>query len=201
MTRQTHTQALSSRRRSGAPESVPACERWPKPSAVAEQNGPVVHALFRLSRANKTMIGGRLRGLGLANGQELLLLQLWDRDGCSQTDLVDRLGIDPSTVTKMLQRLERGGWVRRAPSRGDGRAAGRRLRGAVTRLWSDLEHETVKGLSADERASLLVLLHKVEDTLHAGGAPTAECEAPVKAGSSPCSGGDETAAADGLCPG
>jgi hypothetical protein len=108
----------------------------------------------------------------------------------------------------MLQRLERGGWVRRAPSRGDGRvtlvsltAAGRRLRGAVTRLWSDLEHETVKGLSADERASLLVLLHKVEDTLHAGGAPTAECEAPVKAGSSPCSGGDETAAADGLCPG
>ena len=208
MTRQADTQGIWSEGDSGAPESVPVCEHWPKTSAVAERSGPVVHALFRLSRMSKTMIGGRLRRLGLANGQELLLLQLWDRDGCSQTDLVDRLGIDPSTVTKMLQRLERGGWVRRTRSGGDRRvtvvsltAAGRRLQGDVTRLWGELEHETVKRLSADERATLLGLLHKVEDTLHAGGAPTAECEAPVKAGSSPCSGGDETAAADGLCPG
>jgi len=67
------------------------------------------------------MIGGALRELGLAPGQELLLMQLWDRDGCSQSDLVDRLGLDPSTVTKMLQRLERDGRVCRSRSGDDGR--------------------------------------------------------------------------------
>ena len=185
MTRQADTQGIWSEGDSGAPESGPVCEHWPKTSAVAERSGPVVHALFRLSRMSKTMIGGRLRRLGLANGQELLLLQLWDRDGC----------IDPSTVTKMLQRLERGGWVRRTRSGGDRRvtvvsltAAGRRLQGDVTRLWGELEHETVKRLSADERATLLGLLHKVEDTLHASGAPAAGGETPA-------------ATADEICPG
>jgi len=150
-----------------------SCDRWPKASEIAEASGPVTHAIFRLSRMNKTMIGGLLRDLGLAPGQELLLLQLWDRDGCSQTDLVGRLGLDPSTVTKMLQRLERDGWVRRAPSDGDGRVTlvtltdkGRRLRGNVTRLWSELEQETTKMLSPTERARLLALLHKVEEGLH-----------------------------------
>ena len=46
----------------------------------------------------------------------------------------------------MLQRLERDGWVRREPSRDDGRVilvtltpAGRDLQDAVTGLWSELE--------------------------------------------------------------
>jgi hypothetical protein len=70
-----------------------ACERWPQPTAVGEQAGAVVHAVFRLSRLNRMMIGGALRELGLAPGQELLLMQLWDRDDCSQTDLVDRKSV------------------------------------------------------------------------------------------------------------
>ena len=151
-----------------------ACDRWPRRAAVAEQAGPVVHAVFRLSRLNRMMISGALRELGLAPGQELLLMQLWDRDGCSQSDLVDRLGLDPSTVTKMLQRLERDGWVCRSPSEDDRRvtivgltAAGRGLRCDVTRLWGELERETVRSLSDGERRSLLALLTKMEQSLHA----------------------------------
>ena len=123
------------------------------------------------------MISGALRELGLAPGQELLLMQLWDRDGCSQSDLVDRLGLDPSTVTKMLQRLERDGWVCRSPSGDDRRVtivglteAGRGLRCDVTRLWGELERETVRSLSDDERRDLLGLLAKMEQSLHAAGA-------------------------------
>ena len=162
----------------GGPATVDAaCERWPRPAAVAEQAGPVVHAVFRLSRLNRMMISGALRELGLAPGQELLLMQLWDRDGCSQSDLVDRLGLDPSTVTKMLQRLERDGWVCRSPSNDDGRvtivgltAAGRGLRCDVTRLWGELERKTVRSLSDDERQTLLALLARMEQSLHASGA-------------------------------
>ena len=156
-----------------APEAL-VCEHWPRSTALAESTGPTVHAVFRLSRMHRTMAGHLLRDLGLAPGQELLLLQLWDRDRCSQTDLVERLGIDPSTVTKMLQRLERDGWVRREPSPDDGRvtlvtltAAGRELQTAVTGIWRQLEHESVKTLTDQERAALLRLLRKVEAALHA----------------------------------
>ena len=157
-----------------APQAL-ACEHWPRTTPLAERTGPTVHAVFRLSRMHRTMAGRLLRDLGLAPGQELLLLQLWDRDGCSQADLVERLGIDPSTVTKMLQRLERDGWVRREPSPDDGRVtlvaltpAGRDLRAAVTDIWRRLEHESVKTLADDERAELLRLLRKVEAGLRAG---------------------------------
>jgi DNA-binding MarR family transcriptional regulator len=156
-------------RRETAPGAALSCEHWPRSTPLAERTGPTVHAVFRLSRMHRTMIGRLLRGLGLAPGQELLLLQLWDRDQCSQTDLVERLGLDPSTVTKMLQRLERDGWVRRELSPSDGRvmvvtltATGRDLQDAVTKLWSELERETVKTLSPGERNELLRLLSKVE---------------------------------------
>ncbi len=158
----------------GAAPDTLVCEHWPRSTALAERTGPTVHAVFRLSRMHRTMAGRLLRDLGLAPGQELLLLQLWDRDRCSQTDLVERLGIDPSTVTKMLQRLERDGWVLREPSPDDGRvtlvtlsAAGRDLQAAVTEIWRQLEHESVKALTGEERAELLRLLRKVEAGLHA----------------------------------
>lgn len=157
------------------PSAIDAvCDHWPRASGVAEQTGPVVHAVFRLSRLHRMMVGGALRELGLAPGQELLLMQLWDRDGCSQTDLVARLGLDPSTVTKMLQRLERDGWVCRAPSGDDGRVtivsltvAGRGLQRHVMSLWSAVERETVRSLSNSERRTLLELLTRVEESLHA----------------------------------
>jgi MarR family transcriptional regulator, organic hydroperoxide resistance regulator len=152
-----------------SPETEFACERHPEPSAIAEQVGPVTHALFRITRMNKSMIGTELRSLGLVNGQELLLLQLWERDGCSQADLGARLGVDPSTVTKMLQRLERDGWVTRAQSALDGRAVvvnltpkGTRMKRRVVDLWAALERETVAALSHDERERLLALLRKVD---------------------------------------
>jgi len=160
--------------RQSAQDEALTCSRFPRPSSVTDEVAPTAHALWRVIRMDKTMMSGRLRSLGLALGQDLLLLQLWDHDGCTQSELVGRLGLDPSTVTKMLQRMERDGWLTRARSGDDGRAsivtlttAGRDLRGQVTALWRELEQETVKTLSADERDELLRLLGKMESGLQA----------------------------------
>jgi DNA-binding MarR family transcriptional regulator len=124
------------------------------------------------------MASDLLRPLGLYAGQELLLLRLRERDGCSQQDLVEAMGLDHSTVTKMLQRLERAGMVTREPSASDRRATlvrltpeGRLLCGKVEDIWTQLEEATVGRLSSSQRQQLRQLLALVEGGLQESRAP------------------------------
>jgi MarR family transcriptional regulator, organic hydroperoxide resistance regulator len=110
-----------------------------------------------------------LRPLGLYPGQELLLMQLAEGERRSQRELADALGIDHSTVTKMLQRLERAGVVARQQSANDRRVVlvylteqGCVHRRAVERMWARMEAATSGGLSAEQHAQLLGLLRRVE---------------------------------------
>ena len=142
---------------------------WPRQSDIAEQKGPLVHAVFRISRKNRAMAAEYLRPLGLYPGQELLLMQLAEGERRSQQELVDALGIDHSTVTKMLQRLERAGVVARQQSADDRRVVlvhlteeGRVRRRAVEEMWTRMEAVTSGGLSEEQHAQLLGLLRRVE---------------------------------------
>ncbi|HET9076034.1 MAG TPA: MarR family transcriptional regulator [Acidimicrobiales bacterium] len=143
--------------------------RWPSESDVAEVTGPVVHALFRLSRKNRSMAGEYLRPFGLFPGQELLLLQLPEGACRSQQELVEALGLDHSTVTKMLQRLERAGVVSREQSHEDRRVVmvqlteqGCAQRRAAEVVWAQLEEATTSCLTDRQRLQLMTLLRKVE---------------------------------------
>lgn len=82
------------------------------------------------------------------------------------------MDLDPSTVTKMLQRLEQAGHVRRRPDPDDGRAVlveatekSCALHDEVRDAWSGLEECTLAGLGPAERAELTRLLAKVEENL------------------------------------
>ena len=130
-----------------------------------------MHAVFRISPKNRAMAAEYLRPLGLYPGQELLLLLLLLAEGerRSQQELVDALGIDHSTVTKMLQRLERAGVVARQQSADDRRVVlvhlteeGCVQRRAVEEMWARIEAATSGGLSEEEHAQLLGLLRRVE---------------------------------------
>ena len=136
---------------------------------MAEQTGPLVHALFRISRKNRAMAAEYLRPLGLYPGQELLLLQLPEGECRSQQELVDALGLDHSTVTKMLQRLERAGVVARRQSAEDRRVVlvqlteeGRAHRRTVHDTWARLEAATTGAATERQRTQLLGLLRRVE---------------------------------------
>ncbi|MGH9294433.1 MAG: MarR family winged helix-turn-helix transcriptional regulator [Acidimicrobiales bacterium] len=138
--------------------------------AIADAKGPIVHAIYRISRMNRTVIAGLLRSSGVFPGQELLLMQLFERDGRSQTDLVRALGLDPSTVTKMLQRMERAGWVRRRQADHDRRVVlitltdeGRLLRDKVEAAWQAVERLTTECLSDRQLEPLRALLSCIEE--------------------------------------
>ncbi len=134
--------------------------------------GPVSHAISRVARLHRTTAGRLLRGAGLYPGQEFVMMFLWDTGAVRQAELIKAVELDPSTVTKMLQRLEQAGHVRRRPDPRDGRAVlveatekSCGLLDEVTRAWAELEEHTLAGLSPAECAQLLRLLARVEANL------------------------------------
>ena len=58
------------------------------------QGGKLSYAIFTLARAHRSYAAELLRELGLHPGQELLLMQLLDRDGQTQSELLDSVGLD-----------------------------------------------------------------------------------------------------------
>ncbi|MEV0322200.1 MarR family winged helix-turn-helix transcriptional regulator [Streptomyces sp. NPDC050658] len=157
----------------------PEAERLP----TTARRGPVSHTVSRVARLHRIAAGKVLKGVGLYPGQEFVMMYLWDAGAVRQSELIKALELDPSTVTKMLQRLEQAGHVWRRPDPADRRAvlveatdASCGLLREVELAWGDLEEHTLAGLSADERVELARLLGQVETNLCT---ETADC--PVEA--------------------
>src|SRR5438034_4844479 len=70
--------------------------------------GPMSYAIFQLARAHRGCAAAMLREVDLHPGQELLLMHLFDRDGQTQAELVESVGLDHSTVSKSLLHHRRG---------------------------------------------------------------------------------------------
>jgi DNA-binding MarR family transcriptional regulator len=115
-------------------------------------------AIAQLCKAHRNSVAAKLSELGLHVGQEMILMQLWEEEGLAQSQLVERMCVEPPTLTKMLQRIEREGFVERRPDAEDARVSrvylterGRSLREAVEAVWHEVEAETIKGMTTEER--------------------------------------------------
>jgi DNA-binding MarR family transcriptional regulator len=146
--------------------------------------GPVSHSLSVVARLHRIAAGRVLRRLGLYPGQEFVMMHLWEAGAVRQSELIKSVGLDPSTVTKSLQRLEQAGHVRRRPDPADRRASlveateqSCGLRSQVVAAWGELEELTLAGLEEGDRQELLRLLGKLEGNLcPAAAAAEVECE-------------------------
>ncbi|MBO1335232.1 MarR family winged helix-turn-helix transcriptional regulator [Streptomyces sp. VRA16 Mangrove soil] len=139
---------------------------------TAARGGPASMALARVARLHRIAAGRLLRGAGLYPGQEFVMMHLWDKGPVRQSELIKAVELDPSTVTKMLQRLEQAGHVRRSPDPDDRRAVRVEatekscgLLEEVAAAWVTLEERTLTGLSASEQAEFVRLLGMVEGNL------------------------------------
>lgn len=125
------------------------------PNAAGE--GPLSYAIFQLARAHRGHAAAMLRGMNLHPGQELLLMQLFDRDGQTQAELLERAGLDHSTVSKSLRRMQDAGLLTREPASHDRRVmvvhltdAGRALQEPITDMWRTLEQISVRDLTPEQ---------------------------------------------------
>ena len=112
--------------------------------------------------------------LDLSDGQPKVLYMLRFIDGCVQKDLAKACDIKPSSMTVMLDGLEKKGYVRREETKVSGgkRAfkvclteEGKEIAEKVFCLMETIEEETFEGITAEEQQTLFSMLKKVRENL------------------------------------
>jgi DNA-binding MarR family transcriptional regulator len=128
----------------------------------------IVHLLSKVCEHKHRRMHEGLDALGLYRGQPSMLRALWERDGMTHSELAERLDRCPATITKMVQRMEKAGFVERRSDPRDERLsrvyltpAGWTVKSAVEDVWAALERQLVIGLTEPEVALLRSLLTRV----------------------------------------
>ncbi|GGT15667.1 MarR family winged helix-turn-helix transcriptional regulator [Streptomyces chromofuscus] len=158
------------------------------PTPGTARDGRLSYAAFQLARAHRGYAAAMLREMDLHPGQELLLMQLLDRDGQTQAELLDSVGLDHSTVSKSLRRMQEAGLLTRHPAEHDRRVMvvhltdkGRALQEPLAAMWRTLEETSVRDLSADEAETFVSAAHTITNALaHRG--PAADVKGPEAGG-------------------
>ena len=86
--------------------------------------------------------------LGFSPGQFPVLLELWQEDGLTQKQLLDKLEVEQATLANTLARMERDGLIQRTPHPNDRRAQIITL----TSLGRELEVQAVEAASEADAA-------------------------------------------------
>lgn len=128
----------------------------------------IVHLLSKVCEHKHRRMHERLDALGLYKGQPSMLRALWAEDGMTHSALAEQLDRCPATITKMVQRMEKAGFVQRRSDPSDERLsrvfltpAGRSVKAAVEDVWAALEEQVVAGFTEPEVAQLRSLLTRV----------------------------------------
>lgn len=137
-------------------------------------HGEISWQMAKAAKFHRQRADELLNEVGLHVGQEMLLNVLWTEGEMTQTELANRLEIQPATLTVALKRLEKTGFVVRSRDPDDQRVSrvqpsykSAELREDVMMAWSRLENETKQNLTEPEQELLAALLAKVSDGLSA----------------------------------
>lgn len=141
--------------------------------------GQLSYAIFQLARAHRGLAAAMLRAMSLHPGQELLLMQLFDRDGQTQAELLERVGLDHSTVSKSLRRMQDAGLLTREPAPHDRRVmvvhltdAGRAMQEPITEMWRSLERVSVRDLTPEQVETFTTWARVIERSVRDSGRQT-----------------------------
>ena len=105
---------------------------------------------------------------GLAPAQFMALLELWNEDGLTQKELVERLDVEQATIANTIVRMERDGLVERRSHPDDGRARliyltekARLLESDATNSAMTINRAFLRALSPDERQQFTEFMQRV----------------------------------------
>jgi DNA-binding MarR family transcriptional regulator len=146
----------------------------PEPSTPDTfKEGRVSYAIFQLHRAHRGYAATLLRQMNLHPGQELVLMHLHDRDAQTQSELLASIGLDHSTLSKTLRRMQDAGLLVREPAEHDRRVMvvrltdkGRAMREPIAAMWRTLEDVTLRNLSPQQAKDLMMAAFSIVDAIN-----------------------------------
>ena len=137
-----------------------------KPSSAHEMT--IGQLLSQVCRMTGHRIRGHMEKIGLHRGQGFALIHLWNEEGVTQRDLSRGMHISPASITTMLQRMERDGWIERRRDEADQRVVrvfattkAKGLRREAKRVFQEIEDELHAIYTQEECSMLRQLLAKL----------------------------------------
>ena len=126
------------------------------------------------ARLLRKLMDRRLQPLDLSRAQWSVLAILSNHEGLSQSQVSSALEIEKSTAGRLIDQVEKSGWIERRPIAGDRRQWGihltdqaRHLLAQVERVVLDTRTEMLHGLSEEQQKSLSEMLQTVKSNLFA----------------------------------
>jgi MarR family transcriptional regulator for hemolysin len=124
------------------------------------------------SRAFERAMNDELAPRGITYRQAQVLWLLAHEGSLSQTDLAERMRIEPPTLVGILDRMEREGWIRRESDEQDRRrklisaqAKARPVWSKIIECCNDIREQGNKGLDGEEQQLLKSLLGRIVENL------------------------------------
>ncbi|MDO5039997.1 MarR family winged helix-turn-helix transcriptional regulator [Clostridium sp.] len=137
-----------------------------------EFNFPFYKLLGDVLRGHFSLSHKTLEKEGLYPGQPPVLFTIYKNDGISQKEIAEKTKIKPATVTVMIRRLEKAGFVSKSIDSNDQRISRIHLTekglNACTNLKkviSEIDSICLNNFTKDEINSLQYLLNKVKNNL------------------------------------
>ena len=126
------------------------------------------YLMNHIARQFAILLSEGLKPLGIAPAQFPILIELWNKDGLSQQELVGRADLKQATIANTLARMERDGLITREPNPEDARSRlimltehARALQSSSTEIAKAINQEALADLSADEQKLFLEMAQKI----------------------------------------
>ncbi|MEM7802015.1 MAG: MarR family transcriptional regulator [Chloroflexota bacterium] len=130
----------------------------------------ICFALYSSNLAMNRVYEPLLKALKLTYPQYLALTLLWQKDGQLVGEMGEQLFLKSNTLTPLLKRLEKGGYVNRVRDSSDERKvriwltdAGRDLKGQASCIPDEINKAS--GLQTDELSALITNLSRLREAL------------------------------------
>ncbi|MDO4907992.1 MarR family winged helix-turn-helix transcriptional regulator [Neisseria sp.] len=126
------------------------------------------YLMNHLARQFAILLTERLKPLGISPAQFPILLYLWEQDGLSQHELVEKTDLRQATIANTLMRMERDGLIVAEKDPNDSRVKrfkltpkSKKLQQDSTRIADGINQEALAVLSGEEQEHFLQMAQKV----------------------------------------